>query len=63
MDTPGHADFGGRSRTYHEMVDGRFLWWMRMKVQMPQTRFCIEKALVVQHLTTPIACSQAKSRP
>ena len=50
MDTPGHADFGGEVERIMKMVDGVVLVVDAYEGTMPQTRFCIEKALE-QHLT------------
>src|SRR5689334_4874790 len=52
IDTPGHADFGGRVERVLGMADGVFLLVDAAEGPMPQTRFVLKKAF--QHELRPI---------
>ena len=47
VDTPGHADFGGEVERVLKMVDGVLLVVDAYEGAMPQTRFVLEKALML----------------
>ena len=47
VDTPGHADFGGEVERVLKMVDGVLLVVDAFEGPMPQTRFVLEKALLL----------------
>ncbi len=47
IDTPGHADFGGEVERVLKMVDGVLLLVDSAEGPMPQTRFVLEKALLL----------------
>ena len=47
VDTPGHADFGGEVERVLKMVDGVLLVVDAYEGAMPQTRFVLQKALVL----------------
>lgn len=47
IDTPGHADFGGEVERVLKMVEGVLLVVDAYEGTMPQTRFVLEKALVL----------------
>ena len=45
LDTPGHADFGGKVERIMHMVDGCLLLVDAFEGTMPQTRFVLKKAI------------------
>jgi GTP-binding protein len=47
IDTPGHADFGGEVERVLNMADGVLLLVDAFEGTMPQTRFVLQKALVL----------------
>jgi len=47
IDTPGHADFGGEVERVLNMADGVLLLVDAFEGTMPQTRFVLQKAIVV----------------
>ena len=47
IDTPGHADFGGEVERVLNMCDGVLLLVDAFEGTMPQTRFVLQKAIVV----------------
>ena len=47
IDTPGHADFGGEVERVLKMADGVLLLVDAFEGSMPQTRFVLNKALVL----------------
>jgi GTP-binding protein len=47
IDTPGHADFGGEVETCLNMADGVLLLVDAFEGPMPQTRFVLKKALIL----------------
>ena len=47
VDTPGHADFGGEVERALTMVDGILLLVDAAEGPLPQTRYVLQKALVV----------------
>jgi len=49
MDTPGHADFGGKMERILKMVNGVILLVDAAEGPMPQTRFVLQKALELGH--------------
>ncbi len=49
VDTPGHADFGGRGERILKMVNGVILLVDAAEGPMPQTRFVLQKALELGH--------------
>jgi GTP-binding protein len=49
VDTPGHADFGGEVERVLNMVDGVLLLVDAAEGPRPQTRFVLQKALVLNH--------------
>ena len=53
IDTPGHADFGGEVERVLKMVDGVILVVDAFEGAMPQTRFVLTKALVME---LPVIC-------
>jgi GTP-binding protein len=48
IDTPGHADFGGEVERVLNMADGVLLLVDAFEGPMPQTRFVLEKALLMK---------------
>ncbi len=48
IDTPGHADFGGEVERVLNMADGVLLIVDAFEGPMPQTRFVLEKALLLK---------------
>ncbi len=49
IDTPGHADFSGEVERVLKMVDGVLLLVDAAEGPMPQTRFVLQKALLMGH--------------
>src|SRR4030067_439047 len=47
IDTPGHADFGGQVERVLKMADGVLLLVDAAEGPMPQTRFVLKKALIL----------------
>ncbi len=47
IDTPGHADFGGEVERVLNMADGVLLLVDAFEGSMPQTRFVLQKALIL----------------
>ena len=54
IDTPGHADFGGEVERILSMVDGVVLLVDAVEGCMPQTRYVLKKALLLNK--KPIVC-------
>ena len=47
IDTPGHADFGGEVERVLNMADGALILVDALEGAMPQTRYVLEKALIL----------------